>query len=60
MTNNYKTVFDFCVKCGYSEETIKKRLSDDGKVWDASFYCSNNKLTSLEGCPKFINGDIYL
>ena len=32
-------------------------LSD--KVYDGSFDCSNNNLTSLEGCPKEINGYFY-
>ena len=26
---------------------------------NGSFYCSNNKLTSLEGCPKEVNGSFY-
>lgn len=56
MTNDYKTVFDFCVGCGYSEEIIKENLSDDGKVWDGYFICNSNNLTSLQGCPEKIKG----
>ena len=26
---------------------------------NGSFYCYNNKLTSLEGCPKAVKGDFY-
>jgi hypothetical protein len=29
-----------------------------GKV-SGGFYCSGNKLTSLEGCPNYIDGDFY-
>ena len=57
MTNNYKKAFDFCLRCGYTEENIKKYLSDDGKVWNSWFDCSYKNLTSLKGCLKQINGD---
>lgn len=56
MTNDYETVFDFCIKCGYTEEIIKENLSTDGKVWDSFFSCVGNELISLEGAPKQING----
>ena len=59
MTNNYKTVLDFCLRCGYSEETIKKLLSDNSKVWDGNFSCSYNNLTSLQGVPKIVNGNFW-
>lgn len=29
-----------------------------GKV-TCNFYCSDNNLTTLEGCPKYIGGDFY-
>ena len=59
MINNYKTVLDFCIQCGYSEETIKEYLSTDGKVWDDGFWCSGNNLKSLKGAPKIINGSFW-
>ena len=26
---------------------------------NGNFYCSYNKLTSLEGCPKYVGGNFY-
>ncbi len=35
------------------------KLPLDFNIVRGNFYCSNNKLTSLEGCPSYVGGSFY-